>query len=149
MVQGFDSVDLETLPVVKGYLEIENNVNIVTNYESNNVSNVYITDGNSPIKVINIEEQLRLIRSNGLQEVSDPTRFDITPGSVLIPFHYVNTVNGVLPAGVVQYAYQLFNMNGGETPVSALSEVIPIVNQSASSKSAKGGIKKDITDMGC
>ena len=149
VVQGFDSVDLETLPVVKGYLEIENNVNIVTNYESNNVSNVYITDGNSPIKVINIEEQLRLIRSNGLQEVSDPTRFDITPGSVLIPFHYINTVNGVLPAGAVQYAYQLFNMNGGETPVSALSEVIPIVNQSASSKSAKGGIKKDITDMGC
>ena len=149
VVQGFDSVDLETLPVVKGYLDIEKNVNIVTNYESSNVSNIYITDGSSPIKVINIEEQLSLIRSNGITEISDPTRFDITPGSVLIPFHYECTVNGVLPAGAIQYAYQLFNMHGGETPVSALSEVVPLVNQTASSKNAKGGLKKDITDMGC
>lgn len=149
VVSGFDSVDLETRAVVKGYLDIEKNVNIVTNYESSNVSNIYITDGTSPIKVINIEEQLSLIKSSGIKEISDPTRFDITPGSVLIPFHYESTVNGVLPAGAIQYAYQLFNMHGGETPVSALSEVVPLVNQIASSKKAKGGVKKDITDMGC
>ena len=105
VVSGFDSVDLATTPVVRGYLDIEKNVNIVTNYESATVSNIYITDGNSPIKVINIEEQLQIINSAGLKEISDPTRFDITPGSVLIPFHYESTVNGVLPAGAVQYAY--------------------------------------------
>ena len=101
VVSGFDSVDLETRAVVKGYLDIEKNVNIVTNYESSNVSNIYITDGTSPIKVINIEEQLSLIKSSGIKEISDPTRFDITPGSVLIPFHYESTVNGVLPAGAI------------------------------------------------
>ena len=145
VVKGFDTVDLETLPVVKGYLELDRNVNIVCNYESNNVSNIYITDGLSPIKVINIEEQLQ----TDLQEVSDPTRFDITPGAVLIPFHFQGKINGVLPAGAIQYAYQLFNQHGAETAVSALSEVIPIVKQSTKSKETKGGIKGDITDMGC
>ena len=149
IVKGFESIDVETKPVVKGYLEIDRNVNIVCNYESSNVSNVYITDGFTPIKVINLEEQLQLINQQGIKEVSDPTRFDITPGSVLIPFHFESKINGALPAGAVQYAYQLFNMHGGETPVSALSEVIPIINQSSDSKSAKGGVKKDITDMGC
>ena len=58
IVKGFESIDVETKPVVKGYLEIDRNVNIVCNYESSNVSNVYITDGFTPIKVINLEEQL-------------------------------------------------------------------------------------------
>ena len=145
VVRGFDSLDLETLPIVKGYLDLEKNVNIVCNYESNNVSNIYITDGLTPIKVINIEEQINI----PLTEVSDPTRFDITPGSVLIPFNFVNRINGVLPAGAVQYAYQLFNMHGGSTPISALSDVIPIVKKAVSSKNTQGGIKGDITDMGC
>lgn len=149
VVRGFDSLDLETLPIVKGYLDLEKNVNIICNYESNNVSNIYITDGLTPIKVINIEEQIQYINVNGLREVSDPTRFDITPGAVLIPFNFESRINGVLPAGAIQYAYQLFNMHGGCTPISALSDVIPIVNKSVSARNTKGNLKGDITDMGC
>lgn len=149
VVRGFESPDLETIPVVKGYLDLERNLNIVCNYESNNVSNVYLTDGLTPIKVINIEEQLSIINQSGLIEISDPTRFDITPGSVSIPFNFESRINGVLPAGAIQYAYQLFNMHGGCTPISALSDVIPIINSATSARKTKGSLREDITDMGC
>lgn len=58
IIKGFDTADIETVAIVKGYLELDRNLNIVTNYESNNASNIYITDGLTPIKVINIIEQL-------------------------------------------------------------------------------------------
>jgi hypothetical protein len=77
-VIGFDSEELQIIPVVKGYLQIENNVSIITNYESDEISNVYITDGLTPIKIINI--------CDTFEEIADHTRFDITPGCVLLPF---------------------------------------------------------------
>jgi hypothetical protein len=73
----------------------------------------------------------------------------LTPGCVLIPFSFQQKINGVLPVGAVQYAYQLFNMHGGETAVSSLSGVIPISKQTSSTKAAKGGIRGEISNMGC
>lgn len=68
--------------LTKGYLELENNLSMVSNYESRQVSNVYISDNNSTLKVINIQQ------SYGSQEIDDPTRFDLTPGCVLLPFTF-------------------------------------------------------------
>ena len=53
-VTGFESTKLVSEVITEGGLGISDNVSIVTNYESNRVSNVYICDGNTPIKVINI-----------------------------------------------------------------------------------------------
>ena len=151
IVDGFDSVDTITTPVVKGYLKIENNVSIVCNYESNNASNVYISDGLTAIKVINIEEQLTIIDENNgqLKEVIDSTKFDIIPGATLVPFKFVSKIDGALPAGAVQYCYQLFNMHGVETATAALSEVIPITNTASNSKDTLGENKGIVTNMGC
>lgn len=151
IVDGFDSVDTITTPIVKGYLKIENNVSIVCNYESNNASNVYISDGLTAIKVINIEEQLTIIDENNgqLKEVIDSTKFDIIPGATLVPFKFVSKIDGALPAGAVQYCYQLFNMHGVETATAALSEVIPITNTASNSKDTLGENKGIVTNMGC
>ena len=142
-VTDFDSINIKSTPVVKGYLELENNVSIVTNYESDLVSNVYISDGLTPIKLINIYDTF--------DEISDPTRFDITPGCVLLPFELVTTVNGALPAGSIQYCYQLFNMNGAETTTAALSEVIPLTEYDSAGESikVKGQLKGTISGRGC
>ena len=142
-VTDFDSINIKSTPVVKGYLELENNVSIVTNYESDLVSNVYISDGLTPIKLINIYDTF--------DEISDPTRFDITPGCVLLPFEFVNTVKGALPAGSIQYCYQLFNMNGAETTTAALSEVIPLTEYDSAGESikVKGQLKGTISGRGC
>lgn len=149
VVRGFESVDVETVPIACGYLEITDNVSMVTNYESNLVSSVYITDGKTPIKVINIVEQFATIDKIGLLDVTDPTRFDITPGCVLLPFSFDARIDGVLPCGSIQYAYQLFNTHGGETSISAVSDLIPIANYGNSVKETSGGIKGDVSNMGC
>lgn len=143
-VTDFNSINANTIPVVKGYLELENNVSIVTNYESDLVSNIYICDGITPIKVINICDTFE-------QEIDDPTRFDITPGCILLPFVFQNTIAGALPAGTVQYCYQLFNQNGPETTTSALSELIPITKYDKAGESAKikGQLKGELSGKGC
>ena len=144
-VTSFTSEILTIEPLLKGRLNIANQVSIVTNYESNNVSNIYICDGDSPIKVINIYD------INPEEEVNDPTKFDITPGCVLLPFTFVNTINGSLPAGAIQYCYQLFNMHGSETTTSALSEVIPITKHdtNGASDKIKGQLKEELSNRGC
>lgn len=146
-ITGFNSVSLTTEIITQGFLKLENNVSIVTNYESDKVSNIYICDGLTPIKVINIYDE----DIDPDEVIYDHTRFDITPGCILFPFTFVNTIGGALPAGAVQYCYQLFNQNGPETTTSALSEVIPITRYDHAGGSAKilGQTKGELSDRGC
>ena len=150
-VTGFKSTELISEVITEGYLEIKNNISIITNYESDNVSNVYLCDGYTPIKVINIYDQNLKDDNGNVIVITDPTRFDITPGCVLLPFVFQNTIEGALPAGSIQYCYQLFNQNGPETTTSALSEVIPITkyDQAGESYRIKGQLKGELSDRGC
>jgi len=55
-----------------------------------------------------------------------------------------------LPAGMVQYCYQLFNVHGGETTTSSLSSMIPVSSSNAnSSKNFNGNNANESTDKGC
>lgn len=150
-ITGFESSKLNAEIITYGNIGITDNVSIITNYESDRVSNIYICDGNTPIKVINIyDENLRDAENNAI-EITDPTRFDITPGCILLPFVFQNTIAGVLPAGSIQYCYQLFNLNGPETTTSALSEVIPITMYYTEGETSKikGQVKGELSDRGC
>ena len=150
-VTGFKSTVVKSEVITEGYLDIQENVSIVTNYESDYVSNVYVCDGHTPIKVINICDKNLRDENDNVVIVYDKTRFDITPGCVLIPFTFVNTINGALPAGAVQYCYQLFNQNGPETTTAALSEVIPITkyDHAGESRKVKGQMRGELSDRGC
>lgn len=152
-VTGFESTKLTFETITKGNLGITNNVSIVTNYESDRVSNVYICDGNTPIKVINIyDDNLKdKEEEDGIKNITDSTYFDITPGCVLLPFRFQTTIAGSLPAGSIQYCYQLFNLNGPETTTSALSEVIPITmhDEYNSTAKIKGQLKGELSNNGC
>lgn len=149
-VTGFESTKLVSEVITEGRLGISDNVSIVTNYESDEANNVYICDGNTPIKVINIYDS-GLRDENGVIVVTDSSKFDITPGCVLLPFRFVNTITGSLPAGSIQYCYQLFNLHGPETTTSALSEVIPITKYDTCGDSSKikGQIKGELSGRGC
>ena len=149
-VTGFQSQQLKSTVITCGLLGIENNVSIVSNYESDYVCNIYICDGLTPIKVINIYDD-KLTENGQVVEVNDPTRFDITPGCILLPFTFQNTIAGALPAGTIQYCYQLFNQNGPETTTSALSELIPITkyDKAGESYKVKGQLKGELSNKGC
>lgn len=53
-VSGFDSTTISSKKIISGKFEILNKVSIISNYESDKASNVYISDGLSSIKVINL-----------------------------------------------------------------------------------------------
>lgn len=142
VVSDFDSITPTNTVVVKGYLELENNLSIVCNYESIEVSKIYITDANSTIKAINIQEPIE-------EEITDPTYFDLLPGCVLAPFKLLELVSGSLPSGMIQYCYQLFKTNGSETTTSSLSAKIPITNTANSTKGLNGSPENTLTNKGC
>lgn len=142
VVSDFDSITPTNTVVVKGYLELENNLSIVCNYEGPTVSKIYITDANSTIKSINIQEIIE-------EEIIDPTYFDLLPGCVLAPFKLLELVSGSLPSGMIQYCYQLFKTNGSETTTSSLSAKIPITGTANSTKNLNGSEENTITDKGC
>lgn len=142
VVSDFDSITPTNTVILRGYLEIENNVSIVTNYESTTVSKVYVTDSDNTIKVFNIQQIIE-------EEITDPTYFDLLPGSVLAPFRLIELVSGTLPSGMIQYCYQLFKSNGSETTTSTLSAKIPITVTSNSTKTTNGSMPNTVTDKGC
>ena len=142
VVSDFDSITPTNTVIVKGYLELENNLSIVSNYESTEVSKIYITDSNSTIKSINIQEIIE-------EDITDPTYFDLLPGCVLAPFKLLELVSGSLPSGMIQYCYQLFKSNGSETTTSSLSAKIPITNTSISTKTTYGSQENTVTNKGC
>lgn len=140
-ITDFESVSPTITVVVKGYLNIWKNVSIVTNYEGPTISKVYISDGESCLKIINIQKEY--------PEITDDTYFDITPGAVLAPFRLKRLVSGSLPAGAIQYCYQLFSVNGSETCTSSLSNKIIITPDCTSTNTFNGYATETVSDRGC
>jgi hypothetical protein len=144
VIYNLDNIENYRKVIINGFLEIDSEVQMVCNYESNLTSNVYITDGKSTMKVVNLQEPDETV-------FSDPTKYDITPGCVLLPPRFLSTIAGTLPAGSIQYCYQLFDLRGRETTTAALSEMIPITDTASygSSDKIKGNKKGTITNQGC
>ena len=109
------------------------NMSIVTNFESVDNIKVYFTDGLSQIKLVNIADVNRytvdIADSNGI--LLDNTLLDTTPGAVLPPFELQYLTVGSLPVGMVQYCYQLFNVRSNETATSALCGLIHLTQSNS------------------
>lgn len=143
VVTGFDTDDLIQHRIVTAHMNLKGNLSIITNYESQYVSNVYFTDGNGIIKVVNIQKEYK-------GDYSD-TAFDILPDSILQQFEFDGFSTGTLPAGQVQYAYKLFNKHGVETALSPLSKKIPLTKgfKETDSQKVKGQRITENTGLGC
>lgn len=145
LITGFDKEDnLIQTKVVTAKFNLSGNLSIVANYESQYVSNVYFTDGNGMIKVINLQ--------NNYDDIDyENTAFDIIPDSILQPFEFKGFGIGSLPTGQVQYAYKLFNKHGVETSLSPLSKKIPLSKgfKETDSQKVKGQKIDDNTGLSC
>lgn len=139
-IQGFD-VNMPTTQVVcKGKFNLTERLSMVANYESDTNIKLYFTDGNSPIKVLNIMSD-KYHHGSPLVDNDDnminPGAIDLTPDSQLSPFKFVKLIEGNLKAGVVSYCYQLFNTYGSETVTSPLSELIHLTESHSNLGSQK------------
>ncbi len=143
IIVGFEDGQLYCLkdPFINFDLGITSEVTMVSNYESTSVSNIYISDGKTEIKVVNINDNI--------PNVTTAEQFDIHPNSNLTQPIFVEYCEGVLLAGKVQYTYMLFHKNGTRTALSPLSNIIPITNYSTDSNSILGLPTDDISKQGC
>lgn len=117
-ISNFNQVNLSNVIVCKGYWGITSDVQMVLNCENRDVCKLYITDGETNLKIINI-------RSGYNREINSGD-VDITGECVLSSPILNSFTNGSLPVGQVQYCYQLFSVNGIESAMSPLSDKIII-----------------------
>ena len=134
--------------IVSATLGLKNKLSIVSNYESDKVSKIYITDGDSGIKMINISKKYNTTKS---EPITDKYYFDIIPEAVLFPITLNDLTNGNLPAGAVQYCFQLFTERGTESAISPMSNIIPLSNdiKNGQSKKILGQFSNESSGLGC
>ena len=129
-VSNFDRQDLTIKTVCSGYWNITGDVQMVFNYETKNICKLYITDGNSSLKVINV--------GDGYDRELTEDAVGLHNACVLTPPELIEIVNGSLPVGQVQYCYQLFSKNGGQSNLSPLGQKIPTIPNAQKSTEVNG-----------
>ena len=141
-VSDYNNLPLKNTVIIKGKLQYgkSNRVKIVANYEAENNIKIYITDGNTPIRVLNIMDNKYVYEpgvTNDLLDsegnIKDLSILDLTPSSLLSPPKIVDLGSGNLQSGTVQYVYQLFNVRGSNTIMSPCSGLVHLTDSNTSS----------------
>lgn len=133
---GFDCVwklnehtfDLTLLYLRNLNLKIENPVQVLSNYETEELQKIYWVDGKQQLKFLNIEhsisnadfENLIDLPKNIINQVAD---FNFTQPKII---DFLS--GGTHTAGMIQYAYNLYKKNYSQTRLSPVSELIPLSN---------------------
>ena len=134
--------------IVSAVLKLNNKLSIVSNFESEQISKIYITDGNSNIKTINIAKKYNTTKTNPIE---NEYYFDIIPEAILFPVEFNSFTTGALSAGSVQYCFQLFTEHGTESAISPLCNNIPISKDLTKGESKKilGQLSEENSGLGC
>lgn len=106
--------------------EIDRPIQILFNYENSIIQKIYLVDGKHQIRHMNIKQStengdsLNLIdvKSTSLDSVGT---FDLSQPEITGVF-----AGGGHTSGMIQYAYNLYVLNGSQTTISPLSELEPI-----------------------
>jgi hypothetical protein len=95
----------------------EKNLDIVVNIESEIVIKMYIADGEHQVFSVNLATS---------EDLNKPSKvlYMVPQYSMSEPFLKQQISGGQHTAGAIQYVYNLFNINGGQTKVSTASELI-------------------------
>lgn len=133
-IEDYNNTPLKHVTVVKGKLDYntDSNVKIVGNYESEQNINIYIAAPGLPIRTVNVMTDKYQEKPEGNTTINpdgtikNNNALDINT-SVLLVAPIAETIGvGQLTAGVVQYAYQLFNVRGTESSISPVSNAVHI-----------------------
>jgi hypothetical protein len=100
-------------------LSIDFPIEAHSNYENENIDKTYWVDGNHQQRSINIvDPDLINMESSLLDMVGD---FDLSQPKIIETFE-----GGMHTAGMIQYAYNLYRINGSQTKISPLSELVAL-----------------------
>jgi hypothetical protein len=117
-------------------------VKAVGRYESETIKKIYFADGLNPVRSINVAT---------VSTTSPVNKFDLIPNFNISNPQFVSFGSGKLTAGKIQYAYQMYDLNGPETlfsPTSSLISISETSGQSGSNKTFKGSDLDENTGKG-
>lgn len=104
----------------------ENLLQLLYNYENSIIEKIYMVDGNNQLRFMNLRQSL----ANGdLRDLADTPASSVNTVSNLdISQPEISSVTGggSHTAGMVQYAYNLYVLNGSQTTISPLSALTPL-----------------------
>ncbi len=104
----------------------DNPLQILNNYENNKIDKIYWIDGKEQMKFLNIYHS---IDNNDLEELIDlsSTSLNVTSEVNLInPIIEDISYGGTHTSGMIQYAYSYYKINGSQSSLSPLSELISL-----------------------
>lgn len=104
---------------------VNNLIDAVGLYESTDVQKVYWTDNNNEVRMLNV------VSSTGVYPITDvPVENLGLVNAVMFSVPKLNEIlsGGSRKAGVIQYAYKLYNLYGVETSLSPLSNLISLTD---------------------
>lgn len=101
-------------------------IQLLYNYENSIIEKVYLADGEHQMRYINIHQSidngdLRNLIDNVSSSLDIVSKFDLSQ-----PVITSVTGGGGHTAGMIQYAYNLYILNGAQTTISPISELEPL-----------------------
>lgn len=121
-----DSLKLELIYIGDLNLNIENPVQILNNYENNKIDKIYWVDGKEQLRFLNIRQSTKNGDIENLIDVDESSLNILSDVNLVEPKIDEITYGGVHTAGVIQYAYSYYKINGAQTTISPMSSLIPL-----------------------
>jgi hypothetical protein len=133
---GFDciwKVDIKTYSITLLYLRnlnfnINNPIQALINYENNNIEKVYWVDGVNQMRFINIHHSILNGDNDELIDIESSLINVVGNFKFSQPQIITKEQGGTHTAGMIQYAYTLYRINGASTKLSPLSELVSLDN---------------------
>jgi hypothetical protein len=133
---GFDciwKVDIKTYSITLLYLRnlnfnINNPIQALINYENNNIEKVYWVDGVNQMRFINIHHSILNGDNDELIDIESSLINVVGNFKFSQPQIITKEQGGTHTAGMIQYAYTLYRINGASTKLSPLSDLISLDN---------------------
>lgn len=121
-----ETFDLKLLYLRNLNFSTEKPIQILNNYENNKIDKIYWVDGYEQMRFINIHHS---IDNEDLEELIDLSSVSINIVSD-VNFSNINideiNYGGTHTSGMIQYAYSYYKINGSESALSPLSNIIPL-----------------------
>jgi hypothetical protein len=113
----FDGLELIYINDLEWNSLAEENFDIVVNVESESVVKMYIADGEHQVFSVNLLSTTDLSKSKKVL-------YMVPQYNMSEPYLKQQIAGGQHTSGAIQYCYNLFNVNGGQTKISPTSELI-------------------------
>lgn len=122
---------------------IKSPIKAIYNYETELVRKVYWIDGKSQIRFINLDNSIKNQDYENLIDVKLENTNQVGYFRISQPEVEVMSNGGQHTAGTIQYAYNLYKINGNQTKLSPLTRMISLGN----GKVSGGNINDKVTDL--